>query len=93
MPPINDKVDAVVTPYIRAPFPTIPANVERYIIEELRRIEIALDSLRDTSIHVAETPPDNPRRGTVRYALSPWDPLSNGTEGLVVYNGTAWVAV
>jgi hypothetical protein len=29
----------------------------------------------------------------VRYAVSPWDPLGNGTTGLMVYNGTAWVGV
>jgi hypothetical protein len=29
----------------------------------------------------------------VRYAVSPWNPLGNGTQGLVVYNGTTWVAV
>jgi len=29
----------------------------------------------------------------VRYAVSPWDPLSNGFSGLVVYNGNTWAAV
>jgi hypothetical protein len=29
----------------------------------------------------------------MRYAVSPWDALGNGYEGLIVYNGTNWVAV
>jgi len=29
----------------------------------------------------------------VRYAVYPWEPLGSGVSKLVVYNGTAWVAV
>jgi hypothetical protein len=29
----------------------------------------------------------------VRFSTLPWNPLSNNAEGLVVYNGSAWVAV
>ena len=44
-------------------------------------------------VQVADSPPENPIKGMVRYAVSPWNPLSNGFSGLVVYNGTAWAAV
>lgn len=90
---VDDKTDVVLNEYVRLPLPTIPANIERYIQEEYRRIEDALRSVSEASIKVSDQPPENPRRGTVRYAVSPWDPLSNGTEGLVVYNGNAWVGV
>ena len=28
----------------------------------------------------------------VRYAVTGWDPLGDGSTGLMVYNGNAWVA-
>ena len=45
------------------------------------------------TIVVSEIEPPNPIKGMVRYAVSPWNPLSNSFSGLVVYNGSAWVAV
>lgn len=90
---INDKVDLVLQRYARQPFPTIPEALDRYLQDELRRLETAIQSLSEASIQATDEPPANPRKGTVRFALSPWDPLGNGTLGLVVYNGTAWVAV
>jgi len=90
---INNKTDTRATPYNRAQFPVYEEGVRRYIQEELQRIENSLRSANDAIIQVADKPPDNPLRGMVRYAISPWDALGNGYTGLVVYTGNAWAQV
>lgn len=90
---INDKVDQTVTKYIRRQYPELEEGLRRYFTEELQRIEQSLSSVAEASIQVADAAPDNPRKGMVRYAVAPWDPLGNGTTGLMVYTGNAWAAV
>jgi len=90
---VDDKTNATVNPYIRSQFPVFEEGIRRYLQEELQRIETAIRQLTQASTVVTDTPPDSPIKGMVRYAVSPWNPLSNGFSGLVVYNGTAWVAV
>ena len=63
------------------------------LIDEFQRIENTLLSMADADIQTTDKEPSNPRRGTVRFNVLPWNPLSNNSQGLVVYNGTAWVAV
>lgn len=84
----------LVSPYARRQAPNLnPDFLPNYLQEELRELEASIRSLSDASVQVADRDPESPRKGMVRYAVSPWNPLSNGTQGLVVYNGTAWVAV
>ena len=91
---LSDKINLLVFSYVRRQQPSLnPDFIVNYIQEELRELEAATRSLADASIQVADRGPSNPRKGMVRYAVSPWNPLGNGTQGLVVYNGTAWVAV
>ena len=90
---LSDKVNLLVQKYIRRQFPELEDGIRRYITDELQRIEVATSSLANASIQVTDAPPNNPVKGMVRYAVSPWDPLSNGFSGLVVYNGNAWAAV
>jgi len=90
---VSDKTNVVVQTYSRGQYPVMDEGVRRYFQDELQRIETAIGSLATAAIQVAEAPPDNPIKGMVRYAVSPWNPLSNGFSGLVVYNGSAWVAV
>ena len=47
---VDDKTNIVLNEYVRLPLPTIPANVERYIQEEYRRIEETLRSLSEAAI-------------------------------------------
>jgi hypothetical protein len=89
----NKQTDLVLRNYARQAFPTSENSVNRYLTDELQRLETTIRSISDASIQVAEAPPTKPRRGTVRFSVLPWDPLADGSEGLVVYNGTAWVAV
>ena len=90
---VNDKTDVVVTPYSRTQYPVLDDGLRRYFQDELQRIEAAIRSLVAAAVQVTDDPPENPIKGMVRYAASPWDPLNNGYEGLVVYDGTNWVQV
>jgi len=90
---LSDKTNQLVTKYARRQFPEFEEGLRRYIQDELQRIEQSINTVTDAAIQVAEVPPANPVKGMVRYAVSPWDPLGDGSTGLMVYNGTAWVAV
>lgn len=90
---LSDKLNQLVTRYTRRQAPTLEADLRLYLQDELREIESSIRSLSDAAIQVADRAPDNPRKGMVRYAVTGWDPLGDGTTGLVVYNGTTWVAV
>lgn len=89
----NEITDVVINPYTRRPIPSIEASIILYLATELQTIENSLKSIIEGSIQVIDNPPDKPKKGMVRYAVSPWNPLGNNYEGLVVYNGTAWVQV
>ena len=88
---LSDKTNLLVTDYTRQQYPQIEEGVRRYIQEELRRIETSIGTLTRSSVQVADDPPENPVKGMIRYAVSPWNPGSG--DDLYVYNGTAWVAV
>ena len=90
---VSDKTDLIVSKYVRRQYPQLEEGVRRYIQNELQRIEQSIATLADAAIQVTDTPPDNPVKGMVRYNISPWDPLGDSSTGLVVYNGTSWVAV
>jgi hypothetical protein len=90
---VDDKTNVVVNGYIRSQYPVFEEGMRRYLQDELQRIENAVRQLKTASIVVSENEPENPIKGMVRFAVSPWNPLSNGFSGLVVYNGSAWVAV
>ena len=90
---VSDKTDLLVSKYVRRQYPQLEEGVRRYIQNELQRIEQSIATVADAAIQVADTPPDNPVKGMVRYNISPWDPLGDSSTGLVVYNGTSWVAV
>lgn len=89
---VDDRTNVVVQTYSRSQYPVLEEGVRRYFQDELQRIEIAINTLAQAAIQVAENPPTNPIKGMVRYAVAPWDPTGAG-DGLYVYNGTTWVAV
>ena len=90
---LSDKTNLLVRDYIRQQYPTLEEGVQQYLDDELARIELALASVTRAAIQVSDNAPENPVKGMVRYAVSGWDPLGDGSTGLMVYNGTAWVAV
>jgi hypothetical protein len=91
---LSDKTNLLVQKYVRRQYPELEEGLRRYLTDELQRIEVATASLANASIQVTDNPPENPVKGMVRFATTGWEPLGNGTTNfLVVYNGTAWVAV
>lgn len=90
---VSDKTDVLITSYTRRPFPALQDSVKEYLQYELERIESTLNSLETAAIQVTDTAPSKPIKGMVRYNQAPWYPLGGTTVALVVYNGTAWVAV
>jgi DNA-binding transcriptional regulator YbjK len=91
---LSDKINLLVSTYVRRQSPTLnPDFLGNYLQEELKELETSIRSLADASVQVTDRAPESPRKGMVRYAVSPWNPLSNSYSGLVVYNGSAWVAV
>jgi hypothetical protein len=90
---VNEKSNVVIQPYNRSNVPQLDVDLRKYIQDELQRLEASLRSLNVAGIEVLNEPPLSPVRGMVKYNVSPWDALGNGSEGLVVYNGTSWAAV
>lgn len=90
---VNDKTNVVINGYLRGKAPIIEEGFMRYLQDELQRIEASIRSLAVSGIEVLDEPPANPIKGMVKYNVSPWDALGDGSEGLVVYNGTAWTDV
>lgn len=89
---LNDKTNVLVQSYSRTQFPVLEEGMRRYIQDELQRIENSIRTLVQAAVQVSEDPPDSPVKGMIRYAVAPWNPTGSG-DGLVIYNGTAWVAV
>lgn len=88
---LSDKTNLLVQPYVRTQYPVLDEGIKRYIQDELQRIESSVRSLSQAAIQVTEDQPEQPVKGMVRYAVSPWNPGSG--DGLYIYNGTAWVLV
>lgn len=91
---LSNKLNLLVSTYVRRQSPSLdPEFLPNYLQEELRELEAAIRSLSEASIQVSDREPTSPLKGMIRYAVSPWNPLGNGTQGLVVYNGTDWAAI
>lgn len=90
---LDSKTDSLVEQYVRAPQPQSPEALPQYLEQELQRIEAFTQDASHGSVTVANVEPEVKKKGTVRYAVSPWDPIGGSFQGLVVYNGSAWVRV
>ena len=91
LPKLIPRTTAVVERYSRRVLPT--GDLRDVMGNELQNIERTISSVTEAAILSADAEPETKRQGMVRYAVAPWDPLSNGTTGLVVYNGNSWAAV
>lgn len=90
---LSDRTDLLITDYEQRQFPELEESVRLHLQEELKAIETAIASLSNAAIQVTDDAPEKPVKGMVRYAVTGWDPLGDGSTGLMVYNGTAWAAV
>ena len=89
--PANTVTDLVVNQYIRQPVPQSKEGMDIYLSGQLQEIENSMKTVGEGSLQVADAAPERPLKGMLRYAISPWDPLGSGFQGLVVYSGTAWL--
>ena len=87
----SNVTDLVVNQYIRQPVPVNKDGMDTYLSGQLQEIENSMKTIGEGSIQVADTAPARPLKGMVRYAISPWDPLGDSFQGLVVYSGTTWL--
>lgn len=69
--------------------PENPAQLQRYLREEVAKIAAAVQRVADGYLPVVYMPPDKPRAGMIRNADGAlWDPGSG--PGAYRYDGTAW---
>ena len=81
-----------IEPYTLSDPPThLDPEIVEYLYEELRRLQVTVDHLTEAAPQATNKEPDSPRKGTIRWNLSPWNPLGDGSEGYVQYDGTAWI--
>lgn len=91
--PSNITGDLQVPNYIKSPRPVIQDSIPTYIDDELEKIKVTLDHLVLASPQVATSEPERKIKSMIRYAKLPWDPLSDGSEGFVYWDGAAWSAL
>jgi len=90
---VNEKQNVVLSGYQRGTPPVLQEGQRKYLQDELQRIEASLRTLITAGVEVLDEPPQNPIKGMLKYNISPWDPLGDSSEGLVLFNGTSWVDV
>jgi len=90
---VNEKRNVVLNPYNRGITPLLEQDLRKYIQDELQRIETSIRSLITAGVEVLDEPPLNPVRGMVKYNISPWDAIGDGSEGLLVFNGSSWARI
>jgi hypothetical protein len=91
---LNDRSDQVVRAFVRSDLPgniKIDDDFRKYLTGEFDLIQQVLSEANDSAPQVSEAVPASLRKGMVRYAVAPWDPLGTGFTGYVYYNGSAWV--
>jgi len=90
--PINKIKDLFVRPYKRQGRSEFEESDRSYLDKELQNIEETAQDLSDAAVQIADNAPENPRRGMIRIAISPWNPGS-GTDRGYFYDGTAWTVL
>jgi hypothetical protein len=83
-----------IEPYTLSDPPVgLDQEIVEYLYEELRRLQMTIEHLTEAAPQATDKVPDSPRAGTIRWNVQPWDPLTDGLEGFVQYNGSAWAAL
>ena len=97
---INARTDLIPLPYTQGDIPSAATGAAsdekatiRFLVDELDKLKRTVADLIEASPQVADDAPPSPRKGTIRYAVAPWDPLGTAFSGYVVYTGSAWAAL
>jgi hypothetical protein len=94
--PLSNLTNIIFGRYLKRNVPEdadIPASFRKYLSDEFQSIETNLQEHSEANPQAADSEPHRPRKGMLRYAVAPWNPLGNNYQGLVVYTGSAWQAV
>ena len=94
--PLSNLTNIIFGRYLKRNVPEdadIPASFRKYLSDEFQSIETNLQEHSEANLQTADSEPHRPRKGMLRYAVAPWNPLGNNYQGLVVYTGSAWQAV
>lgn len=83
------KNDQTIGKYTRGRAPFNKDDTHLYVVQETQRVEQTISQLANAAIQVTDVSPVKPRKGMVRYAVSPWNPLGTG-DGLCYWTGSAW---
>lgn len=79
----------IATSYQPADPPSDPAQLQRFLREELNRLQAAINAVADGFLPVVYAPPDKPRDGAIRNADgSSWNPGSG--PGLYRFGAGTW---
>ena len=90
---VNEKNNVVLNGYQRGSTPVLEEERHPLSTGRTSTIENSIRSLVVAGVEVLDEPPKNPIKGMLKYNISPWDALGDGSEGLVLYNGNAWINV
>jgi hypothetical protein len=72
--------------------PSDPAQLQRFLREELLKLKAAYDALAAGHLDKSFAPPTKPRDGDIRYADGvQWKPNGTGGPGIWYFNGTNWI--
>ncbi len=87
---LNSRDYLVLVPYRPTSPPEDPRSLKQYFHNELEKLSATVAQIAEAAPQAADTAPRNPRRGTIRLNVLPWNPTGDGAEGLVWWNGTSW---
>lgn len=73
--------------------PADPAQLQRYLREEMAKISAAVGALAIGHIDKTHTAPPKPRDGDLRYAAGAPDWNPGAGKGLYLHNGSIWTLI
>jgi hypothetical protein len=77
--------------YFPSIVPDDAKEYQRFLSEELRKIQTAIDALSAGHLDKVFIEPVKPRDGDIRYADgTSWKPNGSGGAGIWYYNGATW---
>ena len=78
---LSDLLNVLVKNYVRRPTPTLKQDeLGPYVQNQLSEIEATMATLSDAAVTVSDQEPPSKRKGMIRFAVSPWDPIGDGSD-------------
>ena len=86
---------AYPVPYVPGSLPKLNDNLNIFITNELKKIQVSITGILNILPQVATAAPAKPMEGMMRLATAPWEPIAGTTSPTwVIYDATAgWTLV